>query len=91
MLNIRSRNTFADPVQFAKKLLESAGFPGSYNRMALYVFVAWVHSMSPAEVALKMCLNPTHCDSMVSSATPDRDRKKRGRELRKTRRRRRFL
>lgn len=69
---------FANTIQITKKLSQEAELPKNYVRVALLMFLAWVHGTFPEEEARKLVANHTRWDPIVISVIGDRERTKRG-------------
>lgn len=63
-----------------ENLSESSPLSSNDGRLSLDAFMAWVHSRFPVEVVLTAIVNRTDWDPVVSSAIPNRDKKK-GKDL----------
>lgn len=86
----RNLGTFADQMRFPKKLLESAGIPGSYEKMPANASMEQMHSTLSVEGALKLGSIRTHRNTTLESLIPDLDTTKREERIADTCRRRLF-
>lgn len=68
--------SFAEPMRFLRRLLESAETLVIYLGMLLHAFMIWAGSTLLEEDALKEVLNRTNWDPILNFAIPDRDRKR---------------